>query len=166
MLRLYFYPPHLWHLRQMQNFKRNHPHKCQVNQGRRVPKAMFSLWSCLCALDSLSQPSLWFLLYLCSMKCTKLKFPMPNEKSSVHNLECFPKKHLTNYYNVYQGTIVFKSQNLGSLGGAAVWRLPLAQGVILETQDRIPRQVPGAWSLLLPLPVSLPLSLSLCDYHK
>ena len=52
----------------------------------------------------------------------------------------------------------------GSLGGAAVWRLPLAQGAILETQDRIPRRAPGAWSLLLPLPMSLPLSL--CDYHK
>ena len=49
----------------------------------------------------------------------------------------------------------------GSLGGAVVWRLPLAQGAILETRDRIPRQAPGAWSLLLPLPVSLPLSLSL-----
>ena len=54
----------------------------------------------------------------------------------------------------------------GSLGGAAVWRLPLAQGAILETRDRIPRRAPGAWSLLLPLPMSLPLSLSLCDYHK
>ena len=51
--------------------------------------------------------------------------------------------------------------NQGSLGGAAVWRLPLAQGAILETQDRIPRRAPGAWSLPLPLPVSLPLSLSL-----
>ena len=50
----------------------------------------------------------------------------------------------------------------GSLGGSAVWRLPLAQGAILETQDRIPHRAPGAWSLLLPLPVSLPLSLSLC----
>ena len=46
-------------------------------------------------------------------------------------------------------------KNKGSLGGAVVWRLPLAQGTILETRD------PGAWSLLLPLPVSLPLSLSL-----
>ena len=46
-------------------------------------------------------------------------------------------------------------------GGAAVWRLPLAQGAILETWDQIPCQAPGAWSLLLPLPVSLPLSLSL-----
>ena len=49
----------------------------------------------------------------------------------------------------------------GSLGGAAVWRLPLAQGAILETQDQIPRPAPGAWSLLLRLPVSLPVSLSL-----
>ena len=48
----------------------------------------------------------------------------------------------------------------GSLGGAAVWRLPLAQGAILETQDRIPHRAPGAWSLPLPLLVSLPLSLS------
>ena len=54
----------------------------------------------------------------------------------------------------------------GSLGGAVVWRLPLAQGAILETWDRIPRRAPGAWSLLLPLPMSLPLSLSLSDYHK
>ena len=43
----------------------------------------------------------------------------------------------------------------GSLGGTVVWRLPLAEGAILETQDRIPRRAPGAWSLLLPLPVSL-----------
>ena len=50
-------------------------------------------------------------------------------------------------------------KNRGSLGGAAVWFLPLAQGVILETRDRIPRRDPGACSLLLPLPVSLPLSL-------
>ena len=54
----------------------------------------------------------------------------------------------------------------GSLGGAVVWRLPLAQGAILETRDRIPHWAPEAWSLLLPLPVSLPLSLSLYDYHK
>ena len=55
----------------------------------------------------------------------------------------------------------FKTSKEGSLGGAAVWRLPLAQGAILETRDRIPCGAPGAWSLLLPLPVSLPLSLSL-----
>ena len=55
----------------------------------------------------------------------------------------------------------YKPVTRGSLGGAAVWRLPLAQGAILETRDRIPRLAPAAWSLLLPLPVSLPLSLSL-----
>ena len=54
----------------------------------------------------------------------------------------------------------FKIYSLrGSLGGAAVWRLPLAQGAILESRDQIPRRAPSAWSLLLPLPVSLPLSL-------
>ena len=54
----------------------------------------------------------------------------------------------------------------GSLGGAAVWRLPLAQGAILETRDRIPCRAPGAWSLLLPLPVSLALSLLLSLKNK
>ena len=54
----------------------------------------------------------------------------------------------------------------GSLGGAAVWRLPLAQGATLETRDRIPRRAPGARSLLLPLPVSLPLSLSVTIINK
>ena len=52
---------------------------------------------------------------------------------------------------------------LGSLGDAAVWRLPLAQGVILETRDRIPRRAPGAWSLLLPLPLSLSLSVTIIN---
>ena len=55
---------------------------------------------------------------------------------------------------------------MGSLGGAAVWRRPLAQGVILETRDRIPHQAPGAWSLLLPLPVPLSLCLSLTIINK
>uniref|UniRef100_A0A8C0PFJ5 T-complex protein 1 subunit beta n=1 Tax=Canis lupus familiaris TaxID=9615 RepID=A0A8C0PFJ5_CANLF len=32
----------------------------------------------------------------------------------------------------------------GSLGGAAVWRLPLAQGVIPETRDQILHWAPGA----------------------
>ena len=64
------------------------------------------------------------------------------------------------------GEVILKLHVLGSLGGAAVWRLPLAQDAILETRDRVPRRAPGVWSLLLPLPVSLPLSLSLCEYHK
>ena len=50
----------------------------------------------------------------------------------------------------------------GSLGGAVVWCLSLALGAILETRDGIPLRAPSAWSLLLPLPMSLPL----CDYHK
>ena len=69
----------------------------------------------------------------------------------------WPSKNL-----MHSQTVIKKKKKLGSLGGAAVWRLPLAQGAILETRDRIPRQAPGAWSLLLPLPMSLPLSLSHC----
>ena len=46
---------------------------------------------------------------------------------------------------------------------------PSAQGVVLEILDRVPRQAPCMeWSLLLPLPVSVPLSLSLsqCVSHE
>ena len=62
---------------------------------------------------------------------------------------------------VGRSTFLFQTMSQGSLGGAAVWRLPLAQGAKLETRDRIPRRPPSAWSLLLPLPVSLPLSLTI-----
>ena len=74
---------------------------------------------------------------------------------------------LENEALLQKAKIKFKAlHKRGSLGGAAVWRLPLAQGAILETWDRIPRQAPGAWSLLLPLPVSLPLSLSVTIINK
>ena len=63
-------------------------------------------------------------------------------------------------------TFLFQTMSQGSLGDAAVWHLPLAQGANLETQDRIPRWAPGAWSLLLPLPVSLPLSLTIISKLK
>ena len=55
--------------------------------------------------------------------------------------------------------IVSENRIWGFLGGAVVWRLPLAQGAILDTQNRVPRQAPRAWSLLLPLPRSVPLSI-------
>ena len=49
--------------------------------------------------------------------------------------------------------------------GIPGWRSGLVPafgpGRYMETRDRIPRRAPGAWNLLLPLPVSLPLSLSL-----
>ena len=51
------------------------------------------------------------------------------------------------------------SLNLGCLSGSVVERLPLAQGVILESHIRLPE-----WSLLLlPLPMPLPLSVSLVN---
>ena len=49
-----------------------------------------------------------------------------------------------------------------SLGGSAVQYLPLAQGMILESWDESHVRLP-AWSLLLSLPVSLPLSLCLMN---
>ena len=70
---------------------------------------------------------------------------------------CYPLGHGS--WNL--ATLGLKKAIGGSLGGAAIWRLPLAQGAILETRDRIPHRALGAWSLLLPLPVSASLSLSL-----
>ena len=52
------------------------------------------------------------------------------------------------------------SENMvqGSLGGAAVWRLPLARGAILETRDRIPRRA----SFMGPASPSACISASVC----
>ena len=35
-----------------------------------------------------------------------------------------------------------KTETWGSLGNSVVWRLPLAQGAILESRDQVPRQAP------------------------
>ena len=62
-----------------------------------------------------------------------------------------------------EGQIVSKIPSRGSLGGSAVWRLPLAQGAILESRDRVPRRAPG----MEPASPSACVSLSLlCVYHK
>ena len=53
-----------------------------------------------------------------------------------------------------------ETREVGRLGGSAVEHLPLDQGVIPESWDRAPHQAP-AWSMILPLPVSRPLSVYL-----
>ena len=53
-------------------------------------------------------------------------------------------------------------QSQGSLGGSAVWCLPLAQGVILESRDRVPCQAPG----MEPASPSACVSASLYVYHE
>ena len=57
-----------------------------------------------------------------------------------------------------------KGGSRGSLGGSAVWRLPLAQGVILESQDQVPHRAPGMEPTSPSPCVSAPLSLSV--YHE
>ena len=51
------------------------------------------------------------------------------------------------------------------MGGSEVECLSLAQGVTLESQDRVCLRL-SAWSLLLPLPVSLPLFLCVSLMNK
>ena len=55
-----------------------------------------------------------------------------------------------------------ESKFLGCLGGSVVGHLPSAQGVVLGSWDHIPHQAPHE-ELLLPLPMSLPLSVSLMN---
>ena len=57
---------------------------------------------------------------------------------------------------------IFESLILGHLGGSAVERLPSAQDVILESQDRVPRQAPSMESASPSSCVSASLSPSLC----
>ena len=54
----------------------------------------------------------------------------------------------------------------GSLGGSVVWRLPLAQGTILESQDRVPRGAPGMEPASPSSCVSASLSLSMSIMNK
>ena len=57
---------------------------------------------------------------------------------------------------------LYKKGILGHLGGSEVERLPSAQGVIPGSWDQVPIGLP-AGSLLLPLPVYLPLSVCLMN---
>ena len=54
-----------------------------------------------------------------------------------------------------------RARRQGHLGGSAVEHLPLTQSVILESLDQVPRWAPCGGTLLLPPPMSLPLSLCL-----
>ena len=51
----------------------------------------------------------------------------------------------------------------GSLGGAVVWRLPLAQGVTLGSQDQVPRRAPCMEPAFPSACVSASLSVSLMN---
>ena len=57
-------------------------------------------------------------------------------------------------------------QSGGSLGGSVIWRLPLAQGAILESRDRVPHQAPGMEPASPSSCVSASLSLSMSITNK
>ena len=60
---------------------------------------------------------------------------------------------------------VFKMAGSGIPGLLSGLVPALGRGAILESRDRVPRRAP-AWSLLLPLPVSLPLSVCVTIIKK
>ena len=80
----------------------------------------------------------------------------------VKSLSCTTETNVTlcvNYTQIKKirkGSCFKKNRYWGSLGGLAVWCLPLAQGAILESPDRVPRRAPCMEPASLPLPVSLP----------
>ena len=65
-------------------------------------------------------------------------------------------------FQVGKTTVILKSSGLGRVGGSAVERLPLAQGMIL-VQDRVPRQAPCMEPASPSVYVSASLSLSLMN---
>ena len=76
----------------------------------------------------------------------QLRAPIPNSRP-----------HKVKQQTTLQSVLLLRKKiRRGQPGWLSRLAPPSAQGVILETWDRVP-----AWSLRLPLPVSLPLSLSL-----
>ena len=67
--------------------------------------------------------------------------------------------------NIYRNHKKFQTLG-GSLGGSAVLRLPLAQGIILESWDRVPHQAPCMEDASPSACVSAFLSLSLSLMNK
>ena len=68
--------------------------------------------------------------------------------------------------------VLYKTDELGRLGGSAVEGLPSAQGVIPGSQDQVPRRAPcmepafPSACVSASLFLSLSLSLSLCVSHE
>ena len=67
------------------------------------------------------------------------------------------EKSLKSWYSLKNGV------KLGRLGGSAVERLPLVQGVILESRDRVPRRAPWMGPAFPSACVSASLSVSLMN---
>ena len=68
-------------------------------------------------------------------------FPLPSSVQSLSACELNDKVQINKRKSLFLWEFT-KEVAPGSLGGAAVWRLPLARDAILETRDRIPRWAP------------------------
>ena len=71
-------------------------------------------------------------------------------------------------FTISVNSIVFKTKEemRESLGGSVVWRLPLAQGVILEHRDQVTHRAPGMEPASTSACVSASLSLSMSLMNK
>ena len=67
------------------------------------------------------------------------------------------------FLQIQEDIMDFRKSHKGQPRWLSGLALPSAQGVILETRDRVPRQAP---CMLLPLPVCLLLSLSVSLMNK
>ena len=142
-------------------------------RSRSLPEAL-ALWRVLSAvLQSVGFSGLWVgrapsdggrVPTHCTVLCVDYRGGRccqrePNQLWNGQHQLCFPgtvRRALGHCFKFF----IKKNILGGSLGGSAVSRLPLAQGTILESGIESRVKLP-AWSLLLPLPVSLPLSLCL-----
>ena len=68
---------------------------------------------------------------------------MQVEAGGVNYIAVTQDAHKGGWELILQRRQMERTRIRGSLGGSAVWRLPLAQGVILESRDRVPRRAPG-----------------------
>ena len=70
--------------------------------------------------------------------------------------------HFMLTFSSLQASVFKLSRTGGSLDGLAVKHLPLAQGVVLESQDRVPHRAP----CMEPASLSAYISASLCVSHE
>ena len=117
-------------------------------------------------LVSYFRKTLWTFLVQISVKENKhqqsmVLYPMCLNLTRLHNEQFQSQLHSPDGSFDFRVQTLFLSFTRNSSVGSVVERLPLAHGMTTGTWDQVPHQArPGLGSLLLPLPMSL--SLSVC----